>query len=82
MIYTDGNKIVADTHLELMAFARKMKMSASWFRDKGEWGYFEIFGNNRKSIMRDLSADGGKTMKYITAAELIEKSKTVYGTNS
>ena len=69
MIFTDGYWMVADSKEELMKFSRVMGMSAHWFRDKGEIGYFEIFGNMRKLILR---TDG---VKHIPGPELIIKAK-------
>ena len=72
MIYTDGIKICADTKSELMAFARASGMHTNWFKDFGDFGYFEIFGNVKKLIMR---ADGVQLLK---SGELLTKARQMY----
>ena len=72
MIYTDGRKMCADTKSELMAFARASGMHTAWFKDFGEFGYFEIFGNVKKLIMR---AEGVQLLK---SGELLTKAREMY----
>ena len=72
MIYTDGNHICADTRTELRQFARNAGMHSSWYRDFIDHGYFEIFGNMRKLIMR---AEG---VKLLNAGEFSDKAKQMY----
>lgn len=78
MIYTNGSKIIADTEMELHAYARKMRMNTQWFMNeamsKDGIAFYPIFGNKRKEIMRDPE------LKYVmNAAEFITKAKAMMG---
>ena len=52
MIYTDGNRICGDTKNELFKFIRSVGMHSDWFINKNDHGYFEIFGNMRRLVLR------------------------------
>lgn len=56
-----------------MLFARDMGMSQGWYIEKETHGYFEIFGNMRKKILRL-----GDRITYIARAEFVIKAKQMY----
>lgn len=72
MIYTDGNRICATTKSELFAFARASGMHTSWYLDKIDHGYFEIFGNVRKLIVRTAG------VQLLNKADFLLKAKAMY----
>lgn len=72
MIYTDGNRICATTKTELFAFARASGMHTSWFIEKVDHGYFEMFGNMRRLILRT------EGIVLLNKADFLLKSKAMY----
>ena len=61
MIWTDGNRLCADTKAELIAYANGKGMRTHWFINHGTHGYFELIGRHiRRLILHDTSGTDGK----------------------
>jgi hypothetical protein len=72
MVYTNGKEICADSRNELFIFARSTGMDTRWYKDFIDHGYFQIFGNVRKLIMRAAG------VKLLTWEQFEEKAKQMY----